>query len=254
MENIKILFSNLGYARGINGGLPHHIGLAHRHFYSSQHVQKIALKQLSDIIALEDPDICCFVEIDNGSFTSARFNQLEALLSEKYSFFDVENKYAPGSLLRSFFLTRGKSNAFIAKKNYSHEKIFFSNGTKRLIYKIMLADGITLFFAHFALSRKVRALQIKEIGDLIKQTPGNALLLGDFNILTGFGELEALVESGRLTLLNKEDEPTFRFHKRHLVLDLCLCSRDLLEVTKLKVIPQPYSDHAALLVEAAISR
>jgi endonuclease/exonuclease/phosphatase family metal-dependent hydrolase len=244
----KILLSNLGYARGINGSLVDHVRYAHRHVYCLPDVQKKSLRQLSKLIALEDPDICCFVEIDKGSFTSAGFNQLEELIDEKYGFFDIENKYAPRSRLRSFFITKGKSNAFLAKRDFPHEKIHFACGVKRLIYKIRLAQNLTLFFAHFALSKPVRTKQILEIEKLIRETKGEVIFMGDFNILTGMREIEPLINHGRFILLNREDDPTFTFHKRKLVLDLCVCSKGIAKHAHLKVVPQPYSDHAALVL------
>src|SRR2546421_44911 len=113
MAEHKILLSNLGYMRGINGALSHHLRYAHRHFYCSVTAQKKALQQLAAILEREDPDICCFVEIDKGSSGSANFNQLEALVNEKYHFSDIENKYGQKSLLRSLPFSRGKSNAFL---------------------------------------------------------------------------------------------------------------------------------------------
>ena len=52
----------------------------------------------------------------------------------------------------------------------------------------------------------------------------------------------------QIVLLNKEDVPTFTFHQRQLVLDLCLCTPGIAERADLRVVPQPYSDHAALVV------
>src|SRR5690606_19729847 len=110
------------------------------------------------------------VEIDKGSLDSAYFNQLEALASEHYPFFDIENKYGPTSRLRQMRLTKGKSNGFLAKASFPYEKIYFTSGTKRLIYKIMLEPGLTLFFAHFSLKKAVRVQQLLQIRELIKQT------------------------------------------------------------------------------------
>lgn len=248
----KILFSNLGYARGIGGTLAEHVVYAHRHLYCTPDVQKATLRQLSALIEQEDPDICCFVEIDEGSFTSARFNQLAALLNDHYRFFDVENKYAPNSRLRSFFLTRGKSNAFISKTEIPFEKVYFSMGTKRLIYRVVLRDDVNLYFTHFSLTHSVRLRQIAEIKKLVHSTPGEVILLGDFNVLTGLSELAPLLVDENLILLNREDSPTFRFHRRHLVLDLCLCSPKIAKKAELKVLPQPYSDHAALILDVDI--
>jgi endonuclease/exonuclease/phosphatase family metal-dependent hydrolase len=245
----RILMSNIGYARGINGCLAHHVFFAHRHFYCTPEVQEQALTQLNQLIAQEDPDLCCFVEIDKGSLSSANFNQLEKLTGEKYAYYDIENKYGEMSRLRHWPLTRGKSNAFMAKHSVKYEKLYFRHGTKRLVYKITLDAHLTLFFAHFSLKKAVRAEQLQQVKEMIAQTPGEVIFLGDFNVLTGLQEIAPLVQENHLMLLNREDNPTFTFHRTKLVLDLCLCSRQIASRIKLRVVPQPYSDHAALLLD-----
>lgn len=245
----KILLSNLGYARGINGCLIHHMRYAHRHVMCSELVQRQSLDQLAAIMEYESPDICCFVEIDSGSFDTRRFNQLAHLLTDDYPYYDVENKYGQGSILRTLAFTRGKSNAFISRKAHPYEKIYFTHGTKRLIYKISIRDELTLFFAHFSLKKAVRQQQLLQTRDLMHDTQGEVIFMGDFNVLTGLDELKPLTHDEGLVLLNQPDAPTFTFHKRKLVLDLCLCTPAIAQHTSLRIIPQPYSDHAALLAE-----
>ena len=247
-QETVILMGNLGYLRGINGCLSQHFRYAYRHIYCSQDVQRACIQQVIELIEKEAPDICCFVEIDKGSAGPSNFNQLEALVTEQYSFFDIENKYGPLSRLRSLPLTRGKSNGFLAKRHMHYEKIFFTHGTKRLIYKISIAPDITLFFAHFSLKQKTRAMQLLQVRDIVKDTQGEVIVLGDFNIKSGFGELAPLVNEAHLVVMNQENVPTFRFHKWQVPLDICLCSRGIAEHAQLKVIPQPYSDHEALLL------
>lgn len=249
MASYKILMSNLGYLRGINGGLTQHLLYAHRHIYCSIAAQKKSLRQLTAILEQEDPDICCFVEIDKGSSNSANFNQLEALVSEKYHFFDIENKYGQTSRLRSLSFSRGKSNAFLAKQPFDYEKIYFTHGTKRLIYKIILDKNTTLFFAHFSLKKLVRVQQLLHIRQLIQETAGDVIFLGDFNIISGFKELAPLLHENNLRLLNDENKTTFTFHRIKKTLDLCICSENIASRLNLKIIPQFFSDHSALLLE-----
>jgi endonuclease/exonuclease/phosphatase family metal-dependent hydrolase len=244
----RVLFSNICYARDINGCLTHHLLYAHRHIYCSPAVQEKALQQVKKLIEREDPDLCCFVEIDKGSFPSSNFNQLEKLMNEKYTHFDIENKYAKESPLRSFAITKGKSNAFLAKEALSFQKIYFTRGTKRLIYKLQLAGDITLFFAHFSLKKIVRESQLQQVKRLMQEVRGEAIFLGDFNIMTGLEEIAPLLHSN-FVLVNREDKHTFTFHKRTMLLDLCICTRALAARLDLQVIPQPYSDHAALLLD-----
>lgn len=247
-----ILMSNMGYARGIDGGLAQHLRFAHRHIYCPPQVQQQSLAQFRALIELEDPDLCCLMEIDQGSLTSGRYNQLDSLLCEHYSFFDIESKYGENSKLRSFFLTQGKSNAFMAKRNYDFQKIYFTHGTKRLIYKIQLEPDITLYFAHFSLSYATRRKQLEEVARIVHATPGQVIVMGDFNILNGLHELEPVLEAKNLHLLNRDTEPTFTLHQRRLVLDICLCSPALVEYADLRIIPQPYSDHDALLLKLSL--
>lgn len=245
---MNILFSNLGYAKGINGCIDQHVKYVHRHFYCPADTQVKVLSQVNELIVKEDPDICCFVEIDKGSFPDGKFSQLKTLLNEKYCYFDIENKYGEGSWLRKFPVTKGKSNAFIAKHDFPHEKIYFSHGTKKLIYKVKLKDDLTLFFAHFSLGLKTRQQQLLQVKEILSKETGDIIFLGDFNILTGVEEIEPLMKENNLILLNDRSHTTFTFHKRSLMLDLCICSKNIASNMSMKVIPQPYSDHAALLV------
>ncbi len=245
---MKILLSNLGYLRGINGCLSQHLRYSYRHIYCSQAVQQAYMDQVIGIIRQEEPDICCFVEIDKSSAVTTSFSQLETLAAGEYPFFDIENKYGPLSRLRQLPLTRGKSNGFISKRKLPYEKIFFTHGTKRLIYRIAIEPNVTLFFAHFSLKKATRAKQLLQTKEILKGTPGEIILLGDFNIHSGFGELAPLLDENHLVLLNQEEVPTFRFHTVRLPLDLCICSRGIAKRTQLKIIPQPYSDHEALLL------
>jgi len=248
---MKILLSNLGHLSGISGSLTHHLLFAHRHFYCSAAVQDKVWRQLTEVIGREKPDLCCFMEIEQAVFHAGNFCQIEDLTAESYPYFDIENKYAHASRLRRFPMTRGKSNAFLAKRDFPYEKIYFSHGTKRLIYKIDLAREITLFFTHFSLNKKTRSRQLAEARRLIHDTPGEIIFMGDFNILSGFKELAPLLGDD-LVLLNREEHPTFTFHVFRKVLDICICTRGIAGRSHLQVIPQPYSDHAALLLEIDI--
>ncbi len=244
----KILFINLGYARGIDGRLSEHVRYAYRHFYCAPFTQKKSLKLLGELIEREAPDLCCFVEIDQGA-GGRGLNQLDTIKNDRYPFSDIENKYGRKSIFRSFALTAGKSNAFMARRNYDFEKLFFTRGIKRLVYKIRLDAGTTIFFAHFSLNRNVRAHQILEARNLMRQTQGEVIFLGDFNILSGLAEIEPLLDHGRFALLNPTDFPTFFFHKQQSVLDLCLCSAALADKVRLRILPQPFTDHAALILD-----
>ena len=245
----RILLSNLGYARGLNGSMLHHMALGYRHLWCPPGVQMHTLAALKALIRQQAPDICCLLEIENGASPSSRLNHLELLKDAEYFFSDAENKYAPNSRLRQSHFTSGKSNGFIARREYDFQKLYFSHGTKRLIYSVELEPELTLFFTHFSLTHKIRQRQLEELFDLADKTEGEVIMMGDFNLLKGLDEVLPLLLPRKLTLLNDPELHTFLLYRRRLVLDLCICSESLAEKAKLHVLPQPYSDHAALLLE-----
>ncbi len=254
MHHLSILFSNIGYAKGINGYLSQHILNANRHFYCSKTVQHKSLHQLKTLINRENPDICCLVEVEKGSLHSSYYNQIESLTDQHYTFYDIANKYGKHSLLRHFSLYQGRCNAFLAKHPLPFERHYLTHGAKRLLYHLRPYDGLHIFFGHFSLQEKVRKKQFDELAILTTQArnTGEVIILGDFNILTGPTELSPLLEHTSLHLLNRETEHTFTFHRRKLMLDLCLCSPAIASHSALRIIKQPFSDHDALLLEIAL--
>ena len=240
-KNYRIFFSNIGYAKGINGCLKQHLLYSYRHVYCPPHTQEKVLAQIDNLIEKEDPDLCCFVEIDQA------LNQLSRL-SGRYNFSDIENKYGQNSWLRNLAATKGKSNAFMAKTATNFEKIYFDYGIKRLIYKINLEENLTIFFAHFSLNKSMRHKQLLQVKQLFSETKGEIIFLGDFNILTGLQELNPLLGED-LILINDPTKTTFNFHRSFLLLDLCLCTKKIAPLLNLTIHPQPYSDHAALTLD-----
>ena len=105
----KILFSNIGYARDIDGSLNHHVWRVGRHFYCAVPVQESVLRQLKAIIAAARPDVCCFVEIDEGTGYPYGLNQIEALKDEEYPFHDAAGNTAPETGWARCGCTRGKA-------------------------------------------------------------------------------------------------------------------------------------------------
>ncbi len=248
MSQYKIFMSNIGYARGLNGCLKQHLLHSYRHIYCPIHIQKKVLLKLKNIIRLEEPDLGCLVEIDKGSFNSSFFNQIEHILDDNYPYFDIENKYKEIGYLRKLPIFSGKCNAFFSKTNISCRRLFFSNGTKKLIYRIELTNNLVLFFAHFSLNSKVRQKQYQEIKALIKSESGEILIMGDFNAFKGFDELSSLLEDTNLKIINDEFLPTFTFHRSKHAIDLCIASSSLIPHLNLKIIDQAFSDHSALLL------
>lgn len=245
---MKILFSNLGYATGISGSLFHHVTRAYRHVYKTPAQQQQVLSQFRQIIDREAPDLCCMIELEQGAAHTGWFNQINALMCGDYRFHDVADKYGPNTRTSKLPFHAGKSNGFMARSEFAYDRLYFRNGTKRLIYKVEIQPGLTVLFTHFSLKAEVRQMQFAEIRELIDTLDGEVVILADFNTLNGLQELKPLLEDGRLRLLNTEDQPTFTFHRWRHTLDLCLYTTPLAGSLDMKIIPQPFSDHHALLI------
>jgi len=249
MEHYKIFMSNIGYARGLNGCLKQHILHSYRHIYCPLKVQVEAISQLKTIIENEKPDIGCLLEIDKGSFNTGYYNQIEKIIDQNYPYFNIENKYSKKGYLNKLPIFNGKSNALFSNNILDYQKLSFSHGTKKLIYRINLKNNITLFFAHFSLRKNIRSKQFKELRSIVESEDNDVIIMGDFNIFNGFQELYPLIHKSDLCVINDEKLPTFTFHKWKFPIDLCICSSKLSDKVTLNIIDQPYSDHAALILK-----
>jgi endonuclease/exonuclease/phosphatase family metal-dependent hydrolase len=244
----RILVSNLGYARGLDGSVIAHFRHIQRHFRTPMAFQKTALDAYKKIVEETNPDICCMIEIDTGSSTSCGFDQFEYLAHADYPLRDVVCKYAVNSKLASFRLTRGKSNGFMASRPYNFTRHYLSRGSKRLLYRIELEEQLVLYFTHLSLKAETRIQQMKELRALADKEEGDVLIAGDFNILAGLSELKIFTGDGRYTLLNDSAHGTFTLFGKHYLLDICLATSHTVARTSIQVIDQPFSDHDALLI------
>ncbi len=239
----------MGYARNLSGSLHQHLLFAYRHFHATHAAQRKSIAGLKKIIAEHSPDVCCLLEVDKGSLNNAYFNQIHALIDPHYHFYDIENKYGEASRLRNHPVAGGKCNGFIAKSRVEFKKHYLSIGAKRLVYILRLEDELTLIFTHFALRRATRRRQFLDLRQIVEQTQGQVIIMGDFNIFGGFAEVEPLLQGLPLKVLNDALLPTFKFAKFRACLDLCIVSEGLADRCRVRVIPQPYSDHDAVLLE-----
>lgn len=242
MKQYKILLSNVGYCTGLNGSYLNYILRCHRYFYRPQKAEKQVLKTLKKIIDQEHPDLCCLIEIEDV--------HAKALKNSTYQYVEFDNKYGQKSLLRKLPIFSKKGNGYLAKENYSCEKHFFKNGTKKIIYEIKLDSKISVFMAHFSLNAKTRAKQFKEMKQLVKDTP-DVIICGDFNIFGGFRELKPLLEDKRLRIVNTKNDKTFPAHCPKKVLDIFIVSKNI-KVNRFNVLQDQFSDHLPVILEFKI--
>lgn len=249
MPAFKILLANLGYARNIDGLLRNHVRYVWHYVSCPPAVQVAALALFREQLVHEQPDLCCLVEVDTGSSNNRGINQMQLLVGDPYPFFDVANKYGAATGLQTNPITSGKSNGFLSKKPVTFTHVYMAVGTKRLIYIVALSPDLTVVFGHFSLRKRIRAQQFAELATIIRELPGEVMLLGDFNTFSGFSELDPLLAATGLRLMNNPADYTFVFSGLAMTLDLVLCTPKLAERCRLRPLHLPFSDHDAVIAE-----
>jgi endonuclease/exonuclease/phosphatase family metal-dependent hydrolase len=241
-KKFKILLINLSYCIGVNGFFWQYIAKFHRYIFLPKIVERRILQELKDIIAKEDPDMICLVEIKQGK-------QIKALIDEEYPFYDMKTKYGEKSILRKTPFFYNKGNAFIAKEDFLFKLHYLKNGTKKLVYEIILPNKISLLLAHFSLGKRSRKKQLESIARLDLENK-KRILCGDFNIFKGLGELDGLLEEGNLKII--DSNPTFPAYKPSKFLDLFLCSKKM--KAKVRVLDDQISDHLPVILEIPLEK
>ena len=156
------------------------------------------LKKVANMIKRENPDVCCFLEVNKGALNRAFVNQIkELLLFTKYPFFDMEKKYARNSVFRYLPFFSSNCNGFLAKKKFEAHKYFIKKSAKGLIYEILLNDKISLFFAHFSVWNWIRKSQYEQISKIILERKNDGIgiiLCGDFNLFWGHETFQKFIK------------------------------------------------------------
>jgi endonuclease/exonuclease/phosphatase family metal-dependent hydrolase len=245
---LRIVYANLGYSRDINGSIGHHVRRAHHHVFTTQRVQLRSLGLVRQRLAELKPDLSCFAEIDKGSLTNGFFDQVGALAEAHHTTVRIDNKYSADRRFRRLSVSRGKSNAFLASRPLTYVARYLSAGKKRLVYDIQIS-GVRILMAHLSLRYHVRCLQMGELARWVAESDAPTVVIGDFNLFRGAGELRPLLADGRLVHANAHSGPTFRLGPYRAALDICLLSRDLRDRCKVAILDQPYSDHQMIQLD-----
>lgn len=249
---VRIVYANLGYLREIDGSLAHHIRRAHHHVFTPRAAQLRSLSFVKNAMRELKPDLSCFVEIDQGSLTNGFFDQFPVLREDHHLVGTIDNKYSATRKYRRLSISRGKSNAFLASRNVDFTRRYLSFGKKRLVYDIDI-EGIRVLVVHCALTRRTRALQYAEIARWIAERDMPTIVVGDFNAMSGDGELEPLLRGGHLVHANRLLGPTFRFGPWRASLDTCLVSAELETRCRIEILDQPFSDHKMFNIDVDTS-
>ena len=121
---------------------------------------------------------------------------------------------------------------------------------KKLVYEIELTKDISVLLSHFALRKRARHRQLRELQHLIQRRK-HVILCGDFNIFDGLHELEDFIEECGLTIVNTLKDVTFPAAHPLKALDLFLCSSGM-KIEDLRVLHPKASDHLPVLLKVRI--
>lgn len=235
----RILFLNVGYCTGLEGGTTEYLLNWYRYLYTSRRTMENVLHDLHLMIEQESPDICCFLEIHK---TSGLLQNMHA-----YPYFDIENKYGLHALLRHLPLFRKNCNGVFSRKPLQMQKHFLNAGRKKLVYEVTLENGASLFVSHLSLTHGARSRQIAELADLVRNKK-NVILCGDFNAFRGRKEISELEACG-LHLVNPPLKGTFPSIHPRITLDMFLCSPDV-DIEQVRVLQDvKLSDHLPVVLD-----
>ncbi len=250
MTSFKILLYNLEYGRGHTGSWRNYIIHWFRFLRKPRKKEDIILQKVHEMIAQEDPDLCCFIEIDKESPFHKNGNQLNRLADEKRKEYHFSKKYSKKGILQHLPYFRAHGNGFLAKKKHPFKEHYFKHGRKKHFYEIKINKDITLFMAHFPLRKKTRRQDFEELKKLIEKKK-KVIICGDFNIFKGFKELDPLVKRTGLYIVNKLSDKTYPAYNPKKAFDLFICS-DTIKVKNLRVLHPHLSDHAPVILEIDI--
>jgi len=255
---VKILSVNAGYLLDYDGSLSRYALRPHRAMIGSDRAEQRATGRLVEVIASEEPDVVCLIEVDQGSLRTATDGQVATLrqrLAERGLDYRAraDSKYGEDTLLASLPVLGDLSNGLLLRDGHVADAHYLDTGPKRLVNEVRLAEDYSLFAVHLAMSSRGRARQLDEIADLVAERD-RVIVCGDFNAYDGLGELDDLTERTELILHDPgetvPERPLDSLVTDTRTLDLFLTSPDI-EVTRCGALDVQISDHRPVVLEFA---
>lgn len=240
---MRFVLYNIRYGTGADWH--YHLPIPFSGYFRRTHQN---LDRIADFFKSVNPDIIGLVEVDNGSYRSAKVNQAEFLATRLAFEHIYENKYASHTIAGNVPLLREQGNAFLTNQGIEAKDFhYFQNGVKRLVIELEL-EHYVVFLVHLSLYYRHRQYQLGDLYTLFRQTKKPAIVAGDFNALWGDRELDLFLAASGLVNANVRGEPTFpsRMPKRQL--DFILHSPDI-QVTNFEIPRVTFSDHRPLVCD-----
>lgn len=240
---MKILIYNIAYSTGLKGTLAGYLTNFWRYLFWAPQKN---LRNLSDFLKQQNPDVVCLIEADTGSFRNRFKSQVLSIaktLSLPYSW--SASKYGPKSPSRLMPTLRKQHDAVLSRIEGAMETHYLKHGAKKLVQEFIV-NGLSIFVVHLALRASVRKKQLKELTAMLGECPRPHLVCGDFNIFKGLHEVRDFMGNSRLALV--QGDPTFPSFRPASTIDLILTSEKI--CVKGSGVPQVlFSDHLPVWVE-----
>ncbi len=244
---MRLLVYNIRYATGT--GFAFHLPLPGAGYLRSN---TRALKDITQFVHEQAPDVVALVEVDTGSLRSGMVNQAHYIAKGLGWQTIYQCKYAKNSISKSLPVFRKQCNAFLVGPQIHGERFhYFDTGVKRLIIELELKDAI-IFLVHLSLKYRHRQWQLKTLHDLIVNATKPVIVAGDFNTFWGENELFLFKQATRLTSANVKALATFPSHAPRHELDFILYGPGI-TVTHFQVPKVEYSDHLPLVCDFEVN-
>jgi len=240
---MRFLLYNIRYATG--HGVRYHLPLPFAGFF--RRTSNI-LTQIVEFIESVKPDIIALIEVDSGSYRSARCCQADTIAIKLKQFHIVETKYADNSLASMVPVLNKQSNALLTNEEIiAHHFHYFNEGVKRLVIEVELTD-IVVFIVHLSLKYRHRQQQLEHLHRLLSKSTKPMIVAGDFNTFGGGRELELFKAATGLQDANPMRRPSHPSHAPYRQLDFILHSPEL-EAVNFYIPDIRLSDHAPLICD-----
>jgi len=160
---MRFLLYNIRYAAGI--GRKFHLPVPYSGYFKNTNGN---FKKIVDFIKSLNPDILGLIEVDAGSFRSAKSNQAEAIAQELKHFHIYQSKYSTASMVQKVPVLNKQGNAILTNQRIVSQNFhYFSNGVKRLVIELELKD-VSIFLVHLSIKFRHRQYQLQDLHNMIK--------------------------------------------------------------------------------------
>ncbi len=206
------------------------------------------LSRIADFLGKHNPDIMGLIEVDAGSYRSARMNQAETLAESLGHYHTYKSKYHEASPAHLLPMMNKQGNAFLTRDTIRNAEFhYFEHGVKRLVIELEL-ENLTIFLVHLALTFRVRHHQLSDLYDLVNGTDKPHIVAGDFNAFWGDKEINLFLAATGLKNANMGGNPSFPSWAPTRQLDFVLHSEGI-RTLQFSMPQVTHSDHLPLIYD-----